>query len=236
MQSMSYNSIGGIMVIAIEGMDGSGKSSVAKALALKFGYEYREMPNKHFLEFSEEGYQKVCEKIYKFPDNTIKGWFFGFGNILATQNVGRGVIIDRHLLSNYFWNGNDNNNGMYDELIKITGKPDLTIVLYAGVKERMQRIHKRNANDRDLDDDEKKVLGYDKMISFAKRVKFPYLVINTEMYDVDKTIKICECLIKKVESMDKIQVLEYVDSVNKRLYKKGKQPYSDLLNKVIEKE
>lgn len=222
------------MVIAIEGMDGSGKSSVAKALALKFGFEYRDMPNKHFLGFSDDGFQKVCEKIYKLPDNSIKGWFFGFGNILATQNVGRGVIIDRHLLSNYFWNGNDNNNGMYNELISITGKPDLTIVLYAGVEERMKRIHKRNITDRDLNDDEKKVLGYDKMISFAKRAKLPFLVINTEMYDVEKTIKICECLIKKIEKMDKTQVAEFVSGINQRLYRDKNRPYSEFLNNEIE--
>ncbi len=221
------------MVIAIEGMDGSGKSSVAKALAVKFGYEYRDMPNKYFLEFSDEGFQKICDKIYKFPDNTIKGWFFGFGNILASQNVGKGVIIDRHLLSNYFWNGNNNNKGMYKELISITGKPDLTIVLYAGVKERMRRIYKRSATDRDLDDDEKKVLGYDKMISFAKQEKMPYLVINTEIYRLDRTIKICECLIKKIEKLEKSQIAEFVDAVNQRLYIEKNQPYSELLNNEI---
>lgn len=222
------------MIVAIEGMDGSGKSSVAKALAFKFGYEYRDMPNKHFLNFSDEGFQKVCEKIYKFPDNTIKGWFFGFGNILASQNVGKGVIIDRHLLSNYFWNGNDNNKGMYKELISITGKPDLTIVLYAGVEERMKRIRKRSSTDRDLEDDEKKVLGYDKMISFAKLERLPYLVINTEMYGLDKTIRICECLIKKIETMDKTQIAEFVDGVNHRLYIEKNQPYSELLNNEME--
>ncbi len=221
------------MVIAIEGMDGSGKSSVAKALAVKFGYEYRDMPNKYFLEFSDEGFQKICDKIYKFPDNTIKGWFFGFGNILASQNVGKGVIIDRHLLSNYFWNGNNNNKGMYKELISITGKPDLTIVLYAGVKERMRRIYKRSATDRDLDDDEKKVLGYDKMISFAKQEKMPYIVINTEIYRLDRTIKICECLIKKIEKLEKSQIAEFVDAVNQRLYIEKNQPYSELLNNEI---
>ncbi len=224
------------MIIGIEGMDGSGKSSVAKALALKFGYEYRDMPNKHFLGMSDEGFQKVCEKIYKFPDNTIKGWFFGFGNILATQNVENGVIIDRHLLSNYFWNGDKKNIGMYEELLTITGKPDLTIVLYAGMKERMKRIRKRSSTDRDLDDDEKKVLGYDKMIAFAKHVALPYLVINTEKYNLDKTIKICECLIKKIETMDKAEVVEFVNKVNQRLYRNKKQPYSELLNDELEND
>jgi len=37
------------MIIAIEGMDGSGKSSISKKVAEKIGYEYLEKPLRKYL-------------------------------------------------------------------------------------------------------------------------------------------------------------------------------------------
>lgn len=217
------------MIIAVEGMDGCGKSSVAKALAKKLKYEYCAFPNKSFFEMDNAQYKKLCRKVYNLEDSYCKALFFGFGNIIATKNIKDGVVIDRHLLSNYFWNGTNESEIIFEMLLKLIGSPDLTIILYAGNQERMNRIYQRNPNDLDLTDPEKMVFGYDKMISFASKYSLPFIIINTEKYDLNKTIKICECLIKKVKLLNKEQVLCFCNKVNNRLKDFNLEPFSKYL-------
>lgn len=217
------------MIIAIEGMDGCGKSTVARRIAQTFDYEYRAFPNKEFLNMNDADYAKVCSKVYDFENAYTKAWFFGFGNILATKSIKDGVVIDRHFLSNYFWNGDNESEPLFKTLVGLIGKPDLTIVLYAGNAERVKRIAVRNPNDRDLKDPEKMVLGYDKMIDFANKYDLPFIVINTEKFDLDKTTKICESLVSKVKTLDKEQTVQFCKTVNSRLKQSDKEPFSKYL-------
>lgn len=217
------------MIIAVEGMDGCGKSTIAKAIAKKFGYDYRAFPNKLFFDMDDSQYKKLCNRVYDLEDAYAKAWFFGFGNIIATKNIGDGVVIDRHFLSNYFWNGTNESEPLYKTLLQLVGKPDLTIVLYAGKSERMRRIAKRDPNDYDLKDPEKMVLGYDKMIDFAKKYRLPSIVINTEKFDLDKTTKICESLVSKVQYLDRDETIQFCNIVNSRLKQSNKEPYSKYL-------
>lgn len=217
------------MIIAMEGMDGCGKSSVAKSIAKTFNYDYRAFPNKALFNMTDSEYSELCDKVYDFEDEYVKAWFFGFGNIIQTKNIGNGVILDRHLLSNYFWNGTQKSEKMFETLIDLIGKPDLTIVLYAGNKVRADRINQRNPDDRDLKDPEKMVLGYDKMITFAGNYNLPFLVINTEKFDLAQTTKICEQVIKRVQTLSPDEVAVYCKNVNNRLKASNKEPFSQYL-------
>ena len=44
------------MIIAIEGMDGSGKTSISKIVANKIGYKYLDKPIEQFLNITEYEY------------------------------------------------------------------------------------------------------------------------------------------------------------------------------------
>lgn len=49
---------------------------------------------------------KVATKMYDINDNMIKSWYFSLGNIYAARMFqNEDVVIDRHLVSNYYWNG-----------------------------------------------------------------------------------------------------------------------------------
>lgn len=173
------------MKIAIEGMDGVGKSSIAKRIADTFNYVYLDKPLKELLENKTvagvELLDDISKKIYNFDTEIIKAWFFGLGNIYSfLKYKDENLVIDRHFASNYFWNGTEETNSIFRNMIDLIGVPDLTIVLYASVKTRIERIYLRNHKDYDLKDTEKHIDGYDKMLKFLNDFDIPYVFVNTE--------------------------------------------------------
>lgn len=107
--------------------------------------------------------------------------FYGIGLLYGARcNQFENVIYDRHFVSNYYWHGTMETTTLHNELIKLCGKPDLTILLKASVSTRMKRIYDRDHNDRDLSNCSMYDYGYDKMETFLKNSNFDYIVIDTE--------------------------------------------------------
>lgn len=169
------------MKIAIEGMDGVGKTTIAKRFAKENGFIYLDKPLNELFGSANNMLSELYNKIYDFDDESIKAWFFGLGNIYSFLKYNNDdLIVDRHFVSNYFWNGTKKTDCVFKSMIDLIGVPDITILLYASVETRLKRLYKRNPNDYDLSDKEKHVLGYDKMIKFLDDFKIPYVVIDTE--------------------------------------------------------
>ena len=178
------------MLIAVEGMDGVGKTEVSKYICEKFGFKFIDKPLHYFYGNGEsDGYSnlsKFAQGIYDIKDNVIKSWYIALGNIYAVRMFqNEDVVLDRHFVSNYYWNGGLDSDPVFKTMIDICGKPDLTILLYATTKTRMERIMHRNINDADLFDPEKKDDGYKKMIQFLEKFNLPYVLINTENVSLD---------------------------------------------------
>lgn len=179
------------LVIAIEGMDGVGKTTIAKMLAEDYSFKYIEKPLSYIFDTKilsgNINLREISKNIYNFNDEILKAWFFGLGNLYTILKYeGENLIIDRHFVSNYFWNGNERSNRVFQVMIDLIGKPDLTVILYASPKTRMKRIYARNKNDYDLTDQEKQVDGYDKMIAFVNDFQLPYVIVNTENKSMDE--------------------------------------------------
>ena len=173
------------IVIAIEGMDGVGKSTIAKMIANDFKMKYIEKPLTNLFDIpklkGKDNLSLISNNIYNLDDERIKACFFGLGNIYSVLfNQNEDIVIDRHFVSNYFWNGTERSEIIFKSMIDLVGKPDITILLYASVNTRMERLYIRNQNDYDLTDPEKKVLGYDKMLDFLDKYELPYILIDTE--------------------------------------------------------
>lgn len=197
------------MKIAIEGMDGVGKSTVAKRMAEEFNMVYLEKPILNlFINSSGNEVQlfnDVCQNIYNLDNEILKAWFFGLGNLYSfIEYANQNIIIDRHFASNYFWNGTERSNAVYQTMINLIGVPDITIVLYASWKIRKERIRNRNMNDPDLIDEEKMVYGYDKMYKFLDDFSIPYCVVNTENKDIDEVNNTVAQIINDYKAKNKI--------------------------------
>ena len=60
------------MIIAIEGMDGSGKTTVAKSIEEKLKFKYIKEPLKELFEIDDKHIEKISKKIFDNKDNFIK--------------------------------------------------------------------------------------------------------------------------------------------------------------------
>ena len=182
--------------IAIEGMDGVGKTTTCKLLAERLGYKFIEK-NLRFLFDEKDGvdnYLRIRDKVNASSDRLFTSWFYGLGNIyLYTMFRGENIITDRHFLSNYAWSGTEENREVYDLLVSKLGFPDLTVILYADEKAILERLKKRNEEDNDLKKVQKTQEKYEKMITFCEQYKMPYMVIDTSFLSpeqvVDRIIK-----------------------------------------------
>lgn len=176
------------MKIAIEGMDGVGKSTIAKELAKRNEFTYiGDAIHKVFDATDKESeYYKIFKRrenqlFFESGNDILRAWLCSLGNIYtATQVKDKNIVVDRHILSNFQQNGTRENIEIYKTLLSLIGVPDMSVILYASPEVRLQRIYTRNKNDRDLQDEAIKADGYKGMIKFAEKFNMPHIVIDTE--------------------------------------------------------
>ena len=193
------------MKIAIEGMDGVGKSTIAKELAKRNEFTYiGDAIHKVFDATDKESeYYKIFKRrenqlFFESGNDILRAWLCSLGNIYtATQVKDKNIVVDRHILSNFQQNGTRENIEIYKTLLSLIGVPDMSVILYASPEVRLQRIYTRNKNDRDLQDEAIKAEG---MIKFAEKFNMPHIVIDTEEKSIDDIVQeIEEKVIKKIK-------------------------------------
>ena len=169
--------------IAIEGMDGVGKTTVSKLLAHNTGFKFIEKPLHYLFDNNDDdftNYIKIRDKINNLEnDNVLRAWFYGLGNIWTTHMFDENIITDRHLLSNYFWCGDNETEIIFNSLIKLIGLPDYTFLLIATPEEGFMRMRKRDINDSDFHKVQLYNDANNKMVSFLKDKQMNYKVIDT---------------------------------------------------------
>lgn len=188
--------------IAIEGMDGVGKTTASKLLAKRLGYKFID---KNLRELFDDGdsydnYIRIRDKVNASPDRLFTAWFYALGNIyLHTAHEKENIVTDRYFLSNYAWSGTENNGEVYDLLVKKLGFPDLTVILYADEHAILSRLRHRD----ELDSDIKKVTlakeKYEWMIYFCEKYKMPYMVIDTSNLSPEEVV---EVIMKRIEGRE----------------------------------
>jgi len=189
--------------IAIEGMDGVGKTTICRLLAKRLNYEFVEKPL-HYL-FDEDqsnwsNYFMIRDQVNQSENRNFTAWFYGLGNIYLYERFKNiNIVTDRHLASNYCWSGTENNDDIYDLLIKKIGRPSLTVILYANRKVLKQRLTERNKCDKDIKKIGKTDWLYERMIHFCEIKKMPYIVIDTSTYNPEHIVSI---ILKKVGEID----------------------------------
>lgn len=183
------------MKLVIEGMDGVGKSTVAKEVARRMDAKYVDGLMINF--FCERGFDELNIEIIKraidtFSDNensVIRTWIYGFANIFNMLHYKTDIVIDRHCLTTYYYNADDNSREIYKYMQKYMGKPDYVIILRASEQTRYTRICNRNINDPDLLIEKKMQYGYDEMEEAARYLELNYQIIDTDMKSIEQVVE-----------------------------------------------
>lgn len=194
------------MIITIDGMDGSGKSSLAQKLSQRLNFKYIDKPiYQVFGVFGDNNilYQPIYQMqdaIYnKTNSDKLKTWFTGMSllyikEVLSNQNL----VIDRGLLSCYLFNGNHSSTQIFDLLINFGVWFDISIFLYVSPKIRKQRLLKRNPTDPDLYLDKIMNLKYDTISAFLKSHNYlPIITINTDNLTENEVLNLAMFKLKK---------------------------------------
>ncbi len=177
------------MIITVDGLDGAGKSTLAKKLSEKLGYEYIDKPIYELFNVKgDDNY--LYDEIYHIQDliynktdsNTLKSYFTGLSLLYIKECMSdKNLIIDRGLLSAFAFNGDINSKPVFETLINLGVFFDAAIIVTVSNEERIKRIKKRNENDPDLGLDKIRNLRYDSMNQFI--LEHPELtchIINTD--------------------------------------------------------
>lgn len=179
------------MHIAIEGFDGVGKSTTAQEVARRLGFQYIEKPLSMVTDpgGGQEHYLRFTRYINQHTDLAFRAMIYGAGTYLLSQRAKTAdIVTDRHLCSMFAINATDENDAFFDYLVSATGKPDLTVILFAEAAARRERIIRRNPADPDLRDkvfsDEK----YQKLRQFVEQYEMPYLWIDSTHMGLDEVV------------------------------------------------
>lgn len=206
------------MIITIDGLDGAGKSTLAKKLSNALEFEYVDKPIYELFNVKGDNnylYNEIKlmqEKVYNETDsNFLKSYFTGLSLVYINECMkDKNIIIDRGLLSAYTFNGDEKSKPLFEFLIKQGIFFDLSIFLIASSDVRLSRMKKRNKNDPDMFIDKIKNLNHDSVISFINEHKeLPCYFINTDNKCEEEVF--CEAL-----NIVKMNLINYQETIKKR--------------------
>lgn len=196
-------------------MDGVGKSTITKRVSKALDIPLVEKPIDRLLCLDKEHSNIITEKIYSDYSSNVQGMYYLLGYLSALEDSKKEDIIrDRSFLSTYYFSYNEENAPLFDIIANYYGLPDLTIILYASIDERIKRIKKRNSSDVDLNKKRLCIDDYTKFFEGIKKYNMPYLVINNEKLQAEDTALLVSTIVKLIiENKENLDNLKSIFSI-----------------------
>lgn len=200
-------------MISIEGIDCSGKTSIAKLVSEKINYRFIEKPMLKYFEMDRITYTEVKAKmkqgiIEDFPNDSqdIMFWYQAFNNVISAKlQKYFDIIVDRHYITNAFWNCNNDGNlkdniEILSSVMSVFGKPDLTVILSVSKETALRRLKQRvirkfgsiteGYGKKDYERELQKVIHAEEFVPYAIKVceafNINYLIVDTEEISLEE--------------------------------------------------
>ena len=226
--------MGGVMLISVEGMDGVGKSTIVGAISHFLNIPVIEKPIKSLLILEQKQSHKIKEKIYGEYSENIQAMYYLMGYLSALELGNQNdFILDRGFLSTYYFSYCKKNSNLFDFFAENYGFPDLTVVLYASITERIKRIKNRDKNDHDLNKGRLYVDDYTKYFNAIEKYSIPSVIINTEKLSKVEVVKLVIEIIDywNLNQSNRDKIMDMFSISN--LHKCGDLSYDELHNNLI---
>lgn len=176
------------MHIAIEGMDGAGKTSQAKAVAKRLNCEFIA---KSFHEMNDpSGRYDNFVTINEYTNGNVGGVYGLRQNYFMKKIRNENFVTDRFYISNYWSRADELGVDYFENISMVWGIPDIIIILFAKPEVLYKRIHDRNPNDKDLWKPQYAEKAYSLMFDFAKKMNLSTLVVDTSELEFDDTTNV----------------------------------------------
>ena len=185
------------MFIAIEGIDGAGKTSLSKMLANKLNYEYSSQKALSIhMNIPDDQYLTYCHNYRDTVNADADSMLMLYSLSCFLSGRKENVVCDRHLATVFFWYGNKTTLFIAETIYKLTKKPDITIILNVTGDTALTRIKKKLANNTinkfEAQRDFKKAREADKfvqnVIPFLQHFNLPYAIIDADDKSVDEIL------------------------------------------------
>lgn len=224
------------MIISVEGLDGVGKSTLTSILSSELKMPIISKPIKSLLELTPDQSKNITNKIYESYSKNLQAMYYLLGYLSALEDGKNGsYILDRGFISTYYFSCNEENIELFDFFALNYGFPELTILLYASIEERIKRITNRSSLDKDLMKTRIYKDDYTKHFEAIRRYNIPYITINTEKMNELEVVNIVLNAIRlwKNGDDDRKFVMNLFSIDN--LQSSNNLTYQELCEKMLEK-
>lgn len=204
------------MHIAIEGMDGVGKTTIAKALAKSLGMRYFSK-SLHDMNDPSGKFDSFTTLRDLIPEEHVTSSFGFRGSFLLSRALQEDIVSDRFLASNFWAHTHGQHYNELQQLMEQMGAPDLTVILWAEPEIIRKRMIDRNPNDKDLVKLPHIEEAYKAMDWFCHRSGLPHIHFDTSSLGIEQVVRKLSSHITHGISPDKLYS-EMSGSTKTKLY------------------
>ena len=193
------------MHIAIEGLDGTGKTSTAKLLAELLGFQYHSKALHRMKNFDAPDRYDNFITLNECVDSAPSARFeYGMRAAFLNDRLSRvDTVTERYFCSNYAANPSPDTIQSIRKVIELLGAPDLTVILYCRPEVNYQRMYERNPDDKDFHKLQERENFYANIRKCAEIFNLPKMFLDTSDLTLNEVCAQLVDIVRKLPPREK---------------------------------